>query len=397
MIAAQVALAFVLVLGSGLLLVSFQRLLAVNPGFVPEHVLTGRVSPLRTHYPDDASLRSYAARALERVRALPGVEAAGISSYLPFSLDSNSSVIIPEGYAAKPGESVVSPNQLYVSSGYLEALKVPLESGRLFTASDTADAPRVVIIDERLAQHFWPDQNPIGRRMYLPDKPDDVAKPGPTVTWLRVVGVVGSVKLKGLEEGENARAGAYYQVFAQAPNRDIGWAIRSHGDAQAITASVQRALGEIDPELRMSDVLTMSTRVDKSLNPRRAPMLLSIGFGAIALLLAAVGLYGVLAYHVTRRTREIGIRMALGSRPGEILRLVLREGGLVVALGLVCGLAGALALRGALAAQLYGVGALDPLVMLGAIGMLTVTSFIACLVPARRAARIDPMIALQHE
>jgi predicted permease len=397
MIAAQVALAFVLVLGSGLLLVSFQHLLAVNPGFVPEHVLTGRVSPLKTRYPDDASLRAYAARALERVRALPGVEAAGISSYLPFSVDSSSSVIIPEGYAAKPGESVVSPNQLHVSPGYLEAMKVPLKSGRFFSASDTADAPRVVIIDERLAQRFWPAKNPIGRRMYFPDKPDDLMKPGPTVTWLRVVGVVGSVKLKGLEEGENARAGAYYQVFAQSPRRGIGWAIRSQGDAAAFTATVQRALAEVDPELRMSDVLTMSSRVDKSLNPRRAPMLLSIGFGAIALLLAAVGLYGVLAYHVTRRTREIGIRMALGSRPGDILRLVLREGGLVVALGLGCGLAGALALRSALAAQLYGVGALDPLVIMGAIGMLTGTSFIACLVPARRAARIDPMIALQHE
>ena len=396
LIAAQVALAFVLLFGAGLLLASFQRLLAVNPGFVPENVLTGRVSPLTTHYPDDPSLRSYAARALERVRAVPGVEAAGISSYLPFSYDGSSSVIIPEGYAPRPGESLVAPNQLFVSPGYLEVLKVPLKSGRLFTDSDTADMPRVVIIDERLAQRFWPDQNAIGRRMYLPQKIDDVTKPGPTVKWLRVIGVVGSVKLRGLEEGENARVGAYYQVFAQAPTRDIGWAIRSRGDAAAITSSVQRALAEIDPELRMSDVFTMSTRVDKSLNARRAPMLLSIGFGAIALLLAAVGLYGVLAYHVTQRTREIGIRMALGSEPGGILRLVLREGGLLVALGLVCGLAGALALRSAIATQLYGVGALDPVVMLGAVAVLAATALVACLVPARRAAMISPLVALTH-
>jgi len=397
LVVAQVALAFVLLMGAGLLLASFQRLLGVNPGFVPEHVLTGRVSPLVTRYPNDAALRSYASRALARVRALPGVKSAGISSYLPFSWDGSSSVIIPEGYAPKPSESVVSPNQLYVSPGYLEALEVPLKAGRFFTDSDTPEAPRVVIIDEQLARRFWPNQDPIGRRMYLPDSPEDVAKPGPKVTWLRVVGVVGTVKLRGLEEGENARAGAYYQAFAQAPTRAIGWAIRSHGDAATLTASVQQGLAEIDPELRMTDVFTMSARVDRSLNSRRAPMFLSLGFGAVAVLLAAIGLYGVLAYHVNQRTREIGIRMALGSQPSGILRLVLGEGSLLVAFGLAGGLAGALALRSAVAAQLYGVGPLDPAVMFGAVALLAVTSFIACLGPARRAARVSPIVALaQH-
>jgi predicted permease len=396
LIVAQVALAFVLLMGAGLLLASFQRLLGVNPGFVAEHVLTGRVSPLTTRYADDAALRSYAGRALARVRALPGVESAGISSYLPFSWDSSSSVIIPEGYAPKASESVVSPNQLYVSPGYLEALRVPLKSGRFFTDSDSPESARVVIVDEQLAKRFWPNQDPVGRRVYLPATPADVAKPGPKVTWLHVVGVVGTVKLRGLEEGENARAGAYYQAYAQAPTRGIGWAIRSRGDAAAITAAVQQALAEIDPELRMTDVFTMSARVDRSLNPRRAPMFLSLGFGVVALLLAAVGLYGVLAYHVSQRTREIGIRMALGSQPSGILRLVLGEGGLLVALGLAGGLAGALALRTAIAAQLYGLGPLDPAVMLGAAAMLAATSFIACLGPARRAARVSPIVALSH-
>jgi predicted permease len=396
LVVAQVALAFVLLMGAGLLLASFQRLLGVNPGFVPEHVLTGRVNPLATRYPDDAALRSYASRALARVRALPGVESAGLSSYLPFSWDNSSSVIIPEGQPSKPAESVVAPSQLYVSPGYLEALTVPLRAGRFFTDSDTPEAPRVVIVDEQLARRFWPNQDAVGRRMYLPDTPEDVAKPGPKVTWLRVVGVVGTVKLRGLEEGENARAGAYYQAYAQAPARGIGWAIRTRGDAAAITAAVQQALSEIDPELRMTDVFTMSARVDRSLNPRRAPMFLSLGFGAVALLLAAVGLYGVLAYQVNQRTREIGIRMALGSQPSGILRLVLGEGSLLVALGLAGGLAGALALRSAIAAQLYGVGPLDPAVMLGAVVILAATSFIACLGPARRAARVNPIVALSH-
>jgi predicted permease len=396
LVVAQVALAFVLLMGAGLLLASFQRLLGVNPGFVPEHVLTGRVNPLATRYPDDAALRSYASRALARVRALPGVESAGLTSYLPFSWDNSSSVIIPEGQASKPTESVVAPSQLYVSPGYLEALRVPLKAGRFFTDSDSPEAPRVVIVDEQLAKRFWPNQDAVGRRMYLPDAPEDVTKPGPKVTWLRVVGVVGTVKLRGLEEGENARAGAYYQAYAQAPARGIGWAIRTRGDAVAITAAVQQALSEIDPELRMTDVFTMSARVDRSLNPRRAPMFLSLGFGAVALLLAAVGLYGVLAYQVNQRTREIGIRMALGSQPSGILRLVLGEGSLLVALGLAGGLAGALALRSAIAAQLYGVGPLDPAVMLGAVVILAATSFIACLGPARRAARVNPIVALSH-
>jgi len=396
MVVAQVALAFVLLMGAGLLLASFQRLLGVNPGFVPEHVLTGRVSPLATRYPDAAALRSYASKALARVRALPGVELAGLSSYLPFSWDNSSSVIIPEGQASKATESVVSPSQLYVSPGYLETLKVPLKSGRLFTDSDIPEAPRVVIVDEQLARRFWPNQDPVGRRMYLPNAPEDVAKPGPKVTWLHVVGVVGTVKLRGLEEGEDARAGAYYQAYAQAPRRGIGWAIRSRGDAAAITAAVQQALAEIDPELRMTDVFTMSARVDRSLNSRRAPMFLSLGFGGVALLLAAVGLYGVLAYHVNQRTREIGIRMALGSQPSGILRLVLGEGSLLVVLGLAGGLAGALALQSVIAGQLYAVGPLDPAVMLGTVAILAATSFIACLGPARRAARVSPIVALSH-
>jgi predicted permease len=397
LVVAQVALAFMLVVAAGLLLASFQRLLAVDPGFVPEHLLTGRVNPLGSRYPDDAALRSYATRALARVRALPGVEAAGISSYLPFSFDGSSSVIIPEGYVAKPGDSVVSPNRLYVSPGYLEALKVTLERGRFFTDSDSFDAPRVVIIDEQLAARFWPNQDPIGRRAYLPDKPSDVGNPGPTVTWLRVVGVIGAVKLKGLEEGENVRAGAYYQPYEQAPSRGVGFAIRTRGDVTSNTLAVQRALAEVDPDVPLTDVVAMSERIEKSLNPRRAPMLLSLGFGAVALLLASIGLYGVLAYHVGQRTREIGIRMALGSNASGILRLILTEAATLVAVGLAGGLAGAIALRGAIAAQLFGVGALDPLVMASAVAILGVTSVFACAAPARRAIHVSPLVALSQQ
>jgi putative ABC transport system permease protein len=295
-----------------------------------------------------------------------------------------------------PGESVVSPNQLYVTPGYLEAMKVALEHGRFFTEADGPGAPGVVILDEQLAKRFWPGADQIGRSMYLPDRPEDVAKPGPDVTWLQVVGVVANVKLKGLVEGEQARAGAYYLSYLQDPSRNIGLAVRSRADLGATTAAVQGALAEIDPETPAFDVFPMSERIEESLTPRRAPMLLSTAFGMLALLLASIGLYGVLAYQVSQRTREIGIRLALGSDARGIVRLVLGEGVLLVALGLGAGLAAAVALRGVIASQLYGIGALDPAVLLGAVAALTVVSLVACLGPARRAARVSPLVALSE-
>jgi predicted permease len=396
LVVAEVALAFVLLIGAGLLLASFRQLLRVDPGFVAAQVLTGRVAPLAARYPDNAALTSYTDRALERIRALPGVAAAGVSSFLPFGWDGSSSVIIPEGHVMTPGESLVSPNQLYVTPGYLEALRVPLVRGRLFTDSDAPPAPPVVIIDEQLADRFWPNADPIGRRMYLPRSPEELAKPTPDTAWIRIVGVVKSVKLKGLVEGEDARVGAYYLPYASDPSRNIGFAIRTGGtDPTALTKAVNGALTSIDPEMQLFDTFAMSERIERSLNPRRAPMLLSLGFGVVALLLASIGIYGVLAYQVGQRTREIGIRMALGSDTRGILRLILREGILLVLAGLALGIAGATALRGFIASQLYGVGPLDSGVMLLVTSVLAIASLIACAGPARRAARVDPVIALQ--
>jgi predicted permease len=397
LVSAQVALAFVLLIGAALLLVSFNNLLAVDPGFTPEHVLTGRVTLLRTKYRDDAALRSYAVRALEGIRGLPGVVAAGATSYLPFSTDASSSVIIPEGHATTPGESVVSPNQLYVTPGYLEAMRVPVKRGRLFAESDTHEAPRVVIIDEQLAKRFWPNADPIGRRLYLPQRAEDVEKPGPGVIWLQVVGVVAAVKMRGVVEAEGARVGAYYMPMAQDPVRGLAFAVRTTGHPTDATASVRRVLTSLDPEAQMFDVITMSDRVQRSLNPRRAPMLLSLAFGLVALLLASLGLYGVLAYQVSQRTREIGIRMALGNDAAGILRLVLREGGVLVAMGLLAGLVGALGLGRVISSQLYGIGALDPAVIMIVVAVLGVVSLAACLGPALRASRVNPVIALMHQ
>jgi putative ABC transport system permease protein len=213
---------------------------------------------------------------------------------------------------------------------------------------------------------------------------------------MRIVGVVKSVKLKGLVEGENARVGAYYLPYASDPTRNIGFAIRTGGtEPTALTKAVNGALTSIDPEMQLFDTFAMSERIERSLNPRRAPMLLSLGFGVVALLLASIGIYGVLAYQVGQRTREIGVRMALGSDTRRILRLILSEGLVLVLVGLALGMAGAAALRGFIASQLYGVGPLDSGVMLLVTSVLAIAALIACVGPARRAARVDPVIALQ--
>jgi len=397
LVVSQVAIAFVLLIGAGLLLASFQRLLRVDPGFVAQHVVTARVNLLASRYADDTALRGYTNRALERLRALPGVEAVGATSFLPFSWDGSSSVVIAEGYTLAPGESVVSPSQLYVTPGYLETLRVQLRKGRFFTEADGGETTRAIIVDDRLAQKFWPGADPVGRRMYLPQRVEDVVSPGPDVKYMQVVGVVGTVKLKGLIEGENARAGAYYMPYAQSPSREVSFAVRGRGDLAAVTAAVQRAVKELDPDTQTYDVFTMSERVSRSLDQRRAPMVLSLAFGVVALLLASVGLYGVLAYQVSQRTREIGIRMALGSDAGGILRLVLSEGVLLIVVGLAAGLAGAVLLRSVIVSQLFGIGALDPSVILGTIGVLAVTALLASLGPARRAAKVNPVVALSQQ
>lgn len=397
LVVAEVALAFVLLVGAGLLLASFQQLLGVNPGFTPEHVLTGRMTLPSARYADDAALRDFAGRALSAVRALPGVEAAGVTDALPLSGQNSNSVIIPEGHAMAPGESVVSPNQLRASTGFFEAMRVPLKRGRLFSDGDVASSPRVVIVDEALARKFWPNQDPIGRRMYLPSRAEDVVKPGPGVTWLQVVGVVGTVKMSGLTERAVDHVGAYYFPYAQDPQRGIGLAVRTAGDPAALTATVRRTLAAADPELALFDVVAMPQRVERSLERRRTPMLLATSFASVALLLASVGIYGVLAYQVSQRTREIGIRMALGSDAASVLRLVLREGVGLVATGLAIGMIGALALRRVIASELYGITALDPAVILSVIGLLALASLVACLGPARRAAGVNPVVALSQQ
>lgn len=396
LVTAQIAFAFMLLIGAGLLLASFRHVLAVRPGFEPAHVLTGTISPPATRYAEDPSLVAFDNRLLERVRALPGVEAAGLTSNLPLSGNYNDSVILAEGYVTKPGESLISPFNSRVTPGYFEAMRVPLLSGRFFNASDDERAPKVIIVDDRLAARFWGEADPIGKRLWNPDSPGELKDgPGPKSRFYIVVGVVGSVRMTGITE--KAPVGAYYFPMAQDAVRTVTLVTRSAGQPEGLVASIRRELAAIDPELPFYSVRPMQERVDLSLVNRRTPMLLATLFGAIALLLAAVGLYGVLTYQVSQRRREIGIRMALGSDTGHIFTMVVREGLVLLAVGLVAGLGGAFAIRRAMEAQLFGVGAMDPMVMAAVSVVVGAVALLACAVPARRAARIDPLIALSEQ
>jgi predicted permease len=396
LVTAQIAFAFMLLIGAGLLLASFQRVLGVKPGFDASHVMTGVVSPPATRYKDDAQLIAFWNQLVDRVRALPGVQSAGITGNIPLGGNYNDSVILAEGYAMAPGESLISPYNSSVSPGYFETMSIPLKRGRLFNASDDERAPKVLVIDERLAQRFWKGQDPVGRRMWKPDSPEELTKgPGSTSRYYTVVGVVGNIRTTGLTEKEPV--GTYYFPFAQNVDRGMTLVTRTAGEPSSIVGSIRQVVTSLDPELPFFAVKPMQQRVDESLVSRRTPMMLASLFGGLALFLAAVGIYGVLAFQVAQRRKEIGIRMALGSGGRRIFGLIVTEGMWLLAVGVVIGLAGAFAIRRAMEAQLYGVQPMDPIVLSAATVMLGLVAFMACAVPARRAAHIDPRIALNDQ
>jgi predicted permease len=395
LVTAQVGFAFMLLVGAGLLFASFRQVLTVDPGFQAEGVLTGRVSLPESTYQKDEQLISFVQRLLERVKALPGVTAAGLGSSAPFTESYSDSVIFAEGYVMPPGESVLSPARNVVTPGYFDALHIPLRRGRVIDERDTPSSPPVVVIDEKLAAKFWRGQDPIGKRMYQPNNVEEAGRPGPNTRWLTVVGVVGEVRQRGLVS-QAERVGAYYFPHTQAASRSMTIVARTATDPLAIAPAVRREVAALNPELPFYNVLTMRARVEESVAGRRTAMLLAVGFGLIALMLATIGIYGVLAYQVTQRTREIGIRMALGSDARRVFALILGEGAALLALGFAVGLAGAFAMRRAVQGELYGVDPLEPAVVAAVAAMLAVVALLACALPARRAARIDPVIALSE-
>jgi predicted permease len=396
-VTAQVALALMLLVGAGLLLTSFRRLLSVDPGFKTDHVVTARVS-LSAQYKDRQAMTAFAQRVLDNLRVLPGVQAASVSNSVPFGNNFNVSVIFAEGYVMQPGESVMAPLQAVASDGYFEALRMRLVRGRFFDRRDTNTSPLVTIVDEKLARKFWPNADPVGKRMFTPDNPKDMSKPGPNARFFTVIGVVPEVKNVGIAPNATIDpVGACYFPASQQPARNYFLMARTGQDPSSVVAAMRKAVSAIDPELPVYDVKTLQQRLDRSLETRRTPMLLAVAFAFVALFLAAVGVYGVLAYQVTQRTREIGIRMALGSEVGTIFTLVLRDGLTMVGVGVLIGLAGAVAMSRGLQSQLFGVGSLDPGVISLVVVLLAVVALVACAVPALRASRVSPVIALTDQ
>jgi predicted permease len=387
LVVCQVSLAFVLLIGAGLLALSFARLMDVNPGFTSQNVQTAQFSAPRSRYPSDPSAREFEGRVIGKVRAIPGVVAAGFNSSLPFTGNTSDGVVQVEGYQLAAGELPPVPYWHTADSGYFAALKIPLLAGRVFTEADNADAQKVVVIDEYLARKYWPGRNPVGGKIRR-----GVDSTSPEFTVIGVVGTVQNVDL-----GDQSKMGQLYFDYRQNTQRTLFVVVRTaSGDVQAI-AAVRDVLRQADPELALFNVKTMPERISSSLHDRRSAMVICLAFAGLALTLSAIGIYGVLAYTVTQRTREFGIRIALGARVPDVAGMVLRQGVLLAAIGLVIGAGGAIALTRLMSTLLFGVKPTDPLVFGGVAAILMAVAVCASLIPSLRVTRIRPATALRYE
>jgi predicted permease len=387
LVVCQVSLAFILLIGSGLLTLSFARLLAVDPGFQSQNVQTAQFSLPRSRYKDDAQLRNFLTALMENVRSIPGVIAAGATDSLPFGGNSNASALGVEGYNAASGELPPVPNWNDIDAGYLPAMKIPLRAGRYFREDDTAESQKVAIVDEFLARKYWPKGNAVGGHIRRGLDPKDDA--------VTVVGIVGTIKAEDLTD--RSPRGAVYFDYKQAPPRTVHIVVKTAAaDAQA-AAAVRAALLKADPEIPLFDVKTMPERVSGSVRDRKSAMLICLVFALLALTLSAIGIYGVLAYTVTQRTREFGIRMALGASTGNVIGMVMKHGVRLAAIGLAIGVAGAFAVTRLMTTLLFGVRPTDPLVFAAVAVALMTVAIVASVVPSLRVTRIRPAHALRYE
>jgi predicted permease len=391
LIVAQIALAFVLLSGAGLLGLSFSRVLAVAPGFRTDHVLSGTVIIHWTGYSDPRQRDAFVSRLLAAVRALPGVASAAATESLPFS--SRLYNIAWEIAGAKGASDTFVEEGMYtdhISSGFFETMGIPLRDGRVIEDADVALDRKVCVVDEEFASRHWPDGGALGQRIVLPRDP---SQPKTAREYFTIVGVVGTVKQEDLTD-RGAHASLYLPIKAPW---DLMVVLRTRVAPEAAGLALRSVLRNIDPELPLSDVKTMTSRIDDSVAGRRTPLLLAGIFAGIAIMLAAVGIYGVLAYSIVQRRREIGVRMALGAQPEQILRQFLGLGVRLLAVGLPLGLIGAVLVGRAMEVLLFGTGPANPLVLGGTATILATVAVLACLLPARRAARVAPAEALRSD
>ena len=382
----EIALALLLLVGAGLVLKSFVRLLEVRPGFNPDNLLTMRVPLPATKYPEDGNLVAFHRELLGRLETLPGVEGVATVSVIPLT-GGNTSRFIAEGRPAPPPGAELHANIRDITPNYFEVMDVPLLRGRPFSEQDTADSPTVVIVNQTFANRLFPGEDAVGKRLLLPS----VQTPP-----IEIVGVVADEKVTTLDA---ATTPVVYGPFLQDPDRTLSLVVRTSADPNGVIGAVRGQIQSLDPNLPVYDIRTMQQVIDRSpsIFLRRYPAFLIGTFAAVALVLAVIGIYGVISYTVTQRTHEIGLRMALGAQPGDVLRMVLGQGLKLVLLGLAAGLAAAFALTRLMSSLLFGVSATDPVTFVGISLLLTAVAFLACYVPARRATKVDPMVALRYE
>ncbi|HYH84024.1 MAG TPA: FtsX-like permease family protein, partial [Pyrinomonadaceae bacterium] len=391
LVVSEVALSLLLLVGAGLLIKSFARLREVNPGFDARNVLTTGLSLSRTKYQTPEQQANFFREAERRTQETPGVVAVGLVNLLPLSGDSTSSTFYVDGRGPVTGAEKPDANYRVVSRDYFRAMGVPVMRGRAFGERDAKDAPAVIIINEAFARKHFPGEDPLGRRIVI--EADPSVDPNPPAR--EIVGVVGDVRQTSLEAGA---VPDFYVPYLQAPERFMYLVTRTASDTSAgTTAALRGVIKEVDREQYVADIEPMSKYLADSVARRRFQMLLLGLFAAVALLLAGVGIYGVMSYTVTQRTHEIGLRMALGAQVGDVLKMVVRQGLALALGGVAVGLVAAFALTRAIASLLYDVSPTDPATFAGVSALLVAVTLLSCIIPARRATKVDPMVALRYE
>jgi macrolide transport system ATP-binding/permease protein len=383
LVVGQVALSLIVLIGAGLCVRSLQKLQAIDAGFDASKVLVMSADVSLSGYNNERGLQFYVTL-LERIKTLRGVEAASLAAQLPLGTAISSTLKV-EGYVPTPGEDLTSDFNI-IGPDYFRTMKIPLLAGREFGPPDNTTALQVVVINETAARRYWPNQNPLGRRLILGRAPDEEVR--------EIVGVVKDSKYRRLNEAVRP---AIYVPFAQDYRANMALHVRTTGEPTAMLAAVRHEVQSLDASLPLYNIKTLEEQRNSSLYTTRLAATLLTVFGLLALLLAALGLYGVMAYAVNRRTREIGIRLALGAQGHNVLRQILAEGMTVVTVGVALGLAGAFALTRLMKTLLFGVTATDPLTFVLIAGLLLVVAMLACFIPARRATKVDPLVALRCE
>ena len=385
----EMAVAVVLLVGAGLLVRSYERLLGVHPGFSPDGVLTFHVALPEAKYPSADAAYQFTTAFIDRLRQQPGVEHAAAIMGLPFDTEFSISTSFRRGNEPDSADNP-SAGMRMITPDYFTTMRIPLLAGRVFDARDDSNAPEVVVINEQAAKRFWPDENPIGRDVRLGVRMVSGVRSGPK----RIIGIVGDVKYGGLDLGAPPEI---YLPHAQHPVSDLTIAVRSERDPLAIVPAARAVLTSLDPELPLADIMPMTDLVGRSIAERRFTMLLLASFAGVAVALAAIGVYGLLAYVVTQRTAEIGVRLAMGAAPADVVRLFVREGATLTIVGVAFGLLAALAGTRLLTTLLFGVTATDAATFTTVATVLALVALVASYVPARRAAHVDPMAALRAD